>query len=196
MWIVISLIVLGIVFGVWRGMKGPAYNLERLETAISALLRRGFDYGFLVIKISYSIKFIQFRKYINAPGDYGIQFGFPKAKWSRPYFDDVFRICREIDSGSYIIDADGIDFIYVEFKRDVKKAHLCAKRVLTEVFGVTDETKLFVTLEDAALWDDGVIDDPDKYPDESLKETTKRTGELIRKAYRGKREGKGSDKEP
>lgn len=185
-----AVILFGIALFIWRAMRGVVRHLEFLETALNELLRRGLDCGFIVIKIAYSNRFIQFRKYINTPGDCGIQFGFPKVKWSLPYFDNVFEICREIDSSCYVIDDDGVDFLYVECKKDVGKAHLCAKRVLTEVFGVTDETKLFMTLENAALWDDGLIDGPNKYPEESIKTTLKRSRDLIREAKQNKRNTK------
>lgn len=186
----ISVLVVAISALIWRMSKGVARHLDFLEKALSDLLRRGFHYGFIVIKISYSNRFIQFRKYINAPGEYGLQFGFPKAKWSLPYFDDVFKVCREIDSGCYVVDDDGVDFLYMECGKDVQKAQLCAKRVLTEVFGVTNDTKLFILLEGAALWDDELIDSPDKYPDESLKTVMKRSRALIREVKKNKRQNR------
>lgn len=146
--------LVGVSWFVWYALRGVPRRLDYLETALNELLRRGFDCGFLLIRISYTNKFVQIRKYINSPGVYGIQFAFPKANWSIRYFETVKEVCRGIDPSSYVQDDEGMDFLYVDFGTDVQKAHLCVKRILTEVFGVTQNTKLFVTLENASIRDE------------------------------------------
>ncbi len=196
MYILVTIIVLILILFFWKALRGVERHLDDLLRILGELLRRGFDCGFVVIKIGYSNRFIQFRKYINAPGEYGIQFGFPRARWSQPYFAEVLKVCREIDPACTIINNGNMDFLYVECEKDVQKAYLCAQRVLTEVFNVTSKTKLFVTLGHAALWDDKIIDTPDEYPEEPLKVTFKRSRDLAREAIKKRKEekkGKGSD---
>ena len=88
---------------------------------MSSLLRRGYDGGFLTINISFSPRFVQLRKYIRAPGDYGIELAFPNARWAEPYFEQVVDVCRR-RSLAYSIekeDAEGaLQFLYVNFERD------------------------------------------------------------------------------
>jgi hypothetical protein len=146
---------------VWRGLKGPAHTLASIEEPIGALLKRGYDGGFLVIKISYSRKFIQLRKYINAPGEYGISLVFPKAAWSLGYFDKLEEFCKKVGI-DYTIEMGGSDkhameFLFVDFGKDSARAHEFVVQLLVEVFNVDEDVTLFVRLEDAAV-EDRLID--------------------------------------
>jgi len=171
-WITVILTIVIVTF-VWRSGRGVVRHLDYIDKSLNELLRRGYDNGFLMIKLSYTRKFIQIRKYITSPGEYGIQLAFPKAKWSLPYFHDVERLCRSIKSANCCIDdAGGMDFLYMDFGQDVVNADVCIRRILVEIFGVTQSTKLFVTLEKAALFD-VLVDDPNTFYSESVKDVLK-----------------------
>jgi hypothetical protein len=157
LWIVglVVLACLGIL--VLRGMKGPAHSLESLERPIKDLLKRGYDGGFLVIDISRSKYFIQLRKYINTPGDYGIELCFPNAKWSSQFFDKLIAFCIK-EGIEYSIakeSANGsLEFLYIDFDKDSNRAHNYVKKILQEIFELDVNTKLFIRLENATLEDE------------------------------------------
>ena len=154
--------ILGVLIAVffWRAAKGAVRSMDSLSGPLSDLLKRGYNCGFLIIKIGYSNKrFLLLRKYINGPGNYGIQLAFPKAKWSLPYFDSVRSVCIGRHPTSCVVDDGVLDFLYVDFGKDVSEATECIKEILREVFGVTESTKLFVKLENATV-EDKLIDAP------------------------------------
>ena len=83
MWLVISLVlVVAIGLVLRRAVKGPARTVHTLGRSLRGLLRQGYDGGYLIIDVTSSERFLQFAKYINAPGDYGIYLGFPRGPWS------------------------------------------------------------------------------------------------------------------
>lgn len=152
-WIIIGLmVVLFIAWVMLRGVKGPAYTLETVQKPINGLLKQGYNGGFLIIDISGSKYFFQLRKYIHAPGDYGIELCFPHAKWSINFFQEVVSLCNR-DGLIYSIrteNADGsLEFLYVDFEKNVALAHKCLKNILLEVFGLNENVILFARLENA-----------------------------------------------
>jgi hypothetical protein len=159
-WIPVIAIILCVGLLVLRGMKGPSHSLETLEQPIRDLLKRGFDGGFLIIDISRTKFFIQFRKYINAPGDYGIELCFPNAKWSSQFFEKLKNFCTK-EGIEYSIankNTDGqLEFIYVDFETDYQKAHSYVKKIVLEVFELDENVKIFVRLENATV-EDKLID--------------------------------------
>ena len=157
----IGIALLGIlILAVWRGTKGPVYHIDGLIKPISALLKRGYDCGFLIISIGYSgRRFLQLRKYIHGPGNYGIQLAFPNANWAQPYFESVHAICKTRHLKGVVANDGTLDFLYVDFTRDAIEAYKCVKAILEQTFDVGKDTKLFVRLENAAV-EDKLIDAP------------------------------------
>ncbi len=195
---VICCVIASILFFGGYASRGVVRCLDDLETAIEQLLKRGYNCGYLVIKVSYTCKFVQLRKYITGPGDFGVQLAFPKARWSRAYFDHVEKICRSIDSAMcWVGDVEGMEFLYMDFGKDSKKASRCVAEILAKVFGVSSTTKLFVSLNHSAIWDE-LIDTPDKCSSEPLKETLKRAKKLIINARKMPRKNlrKQNEKKP
>ena len=138
-------------------MKGPVHSLNTLERPIKDLLKRGYDGGFLIIDISYSRKFLQLRKYIKSPGDYGIELAFPRAKWTVLTFDKLEKLCMESNFQYSIVKevVNGpLEFLYIDFGRDFSKAHQVVTKILLEVFDVNSDVKLFVRLENATIEDE------------------------------------------
>ncbi len=150
--ICISLILF--VLLILRGLKGPAYSLDSLHGPIEALVKQGLNGGFLVIRISYSKKFIQLIKYINDENDYWIELAFPRVKWSKQFFKKLERICID-EKIPYSIEQgrgkDPIDFLHINYNKDSKNAYESVKKILRQVFGVDNKTKIFVRLENASL---------------------------------------------
>lgn len=154
-WIIgVIIFVICAVLLVLRGMKGPAKTLETLEKPISDLLKRGYNGGFLIIDISHTKYFLQLRKYINAPGEYGIELCFPNAVWSNEYFKTLVDLCKNGGINYSIAkrnEKDALEFLCIDFAKDEHKAHKFVKRILLEVFKVDDDIKLFVRLENATV---------------------------------------------
>ena len=50
-----------------------------------------------------------------------------------------------------------LEFLYIDFAKDISKAHKCVKLILLEVLGVGKYSKLFVRLENATI-EDKLID--------------------------------------
>lgn len=171
----VLILIFLIAYFVWHASRGVVRNIDSIEASIKELLRRGYDCGYIVIKVSYSSKFVQLRKYIDAPGKYGIQFVFPKVEWTKPYFFDVKQFCNSLESAKcWVDDTENTNFLIVDFRKNTKEAFRCVKYILVNFFGVTDKTKLFVKLENATLWDD-LIDSPDQFSNEPLKDTLKKS---------------------
>lgn len=159
-WILGLLVIICVAFLVLKGIKGPAHSLETLERPIKDLLKRGYDGGFLMIDVSRSKYFIQLRKYINEPGKYGIELCFPNAKWSAKYFEKLTDFCIK-ESIDYLITEENkngpLEFLYIDFDKDVQKAHKYIKKILIELFGFDENVKLYVRLENATA-EDKLID--------------------------------------
>lgn len=146
---------------IYRAAKGPAYTLNSIDGPINGLLKQGYDGGFLIINISYSKKFIQFRKYINSPGEYGLSLDFPNARWSSALYEKVKSYCErnsvEYKTISRHDEGRKMEFLCVDFKRDINMAHEFLKGILCESFGVDGNVKLFARLENATI-EDRLID--------------------------------------
>jgi hypothetical protein len=127
---------------------GVSRPLSTLDRPIRALLRRGYDGGFIVIKRYRKTPFVQLRKYIRCPGDYGIELSFPMVDWSMRYVPAVEQLCDAQNLGHTKESHRGaMPFLYVDFGHDVENAHSFVVRVLTDVFGWSEDTKCFALLE-------------------------------------------------
>lgn len=156
LWFWIPVSVIAVLIFLWFVKRGAPYTTETIHAAIASLLKRGLDGGFLIIRISLSSRFIQFRKYIRSPGDYGIEFSFPKAQWSRDYFGQVAALC-DFRLQEYVIKEElyesSMTFLYADFGKDDKAATEFAKAVLMDVFEVTSLQSLFCELGNASVED-------------------------------------------
>ncbi len=153
--IAVVLIIILVSLLPWWASKGMPYNLDSIERPLADLLKRGYDGGLLFIDIGLSgRRFLQLRKYIHAPGDYGIELGFPRASWSRELFPQVEAFCSKSGIKYRIQRNNGMDFLHVDFGRDLALAYRCIRRMLVDIFGVQERTKLFAKLENASAEDE------------------------------------------
>lgn len=139
-----------------RGIKGPAKTLETIEKPIADLLKRGYDGGFLIIDIARTKHFLQLRKYINKPNEYGIELCFPNTNWSTNYFHQLIDLCRHEKIEHSITKKDGkqsIEFLCIDFAKDAHTAYTFVKRILIEILQVDVAGKFFVRLENATIED-------------------------------------------
>lgn len=156
LWYVLPFVLVLIVIVIWLSRRGWRYRLSTIHVPIESLLKRGYDCGFLIIHISFSRRFLQLRKYIRSPGDYGVELGFPNAKWSSRYFHRVEALCKE-NAIEFRIERKAIDspleFLCVDFGKDHRAATQCVKLILIKIFGVTERHKLFCMLHDSSFED-------------------------------------------
>jgi hypothetical protein len=159
-WVIVLFIAIGLLLLIWRGAKGPACTLKTLEVPIQELLRRGYHNGFIVINIHRSKYFLQLRKYIYKPGNYGIKLSFPNAKWSEQVFPKLTKFCKDNGVEYSIrkeVAEEPLEFLHVDFAKDVAKAHTTIKDIILKVFEFDESVKMFVRLENASV-DDELID--------------------------------------
>lgn len=140
-----------------RLSKGVRRSATELRRPIADLLKRGYDGGILIIQHTRSEIFLQFRKYIRSRGDYGIELGFPRAKWSEEYFSRLSDYCD--DHGiDYILDpseqAGPIQFLHVDFGQDYDRAYWFTKNVLRDIFNLSSEATYYVHLNNASPRDE------------------------------------------
>lgn len=106
---------------------------------LEGLLKSGFDRSFLVITFKNSELFFQFRKYIHAKGDYGIELGFPLAPWSEGYVRTLRDYCAAngiaYTVGPDVAD-DRLEFLHVDFGKDDSAAFRMAKAIVSKVFRI------------------------------------------------------------
>ena len=134
--------------------RGIPRNLESSKRAIQDLLNRGFNGGFLVIKIRRnSEKFVQFYKYIEK-NSYGIVLSFPLVEWSKLYENKFRELCSK---SNLKIDEKDKTFLDVDFKKDIDLAHSFFKQLVTDVFNEEQDIKFYVNLENASSDIDAVI---------------------------------------
>ena len=148
--LLITLAAVGVVaialFFAWA-TRGLPHTLETLEPAVRALLRQGYDGGFLTIDVAHEKKFVQLRKYIHSRGNYGIELGFPQAEWSAEYYTKLRELCDD-ESMSYRVSRasgtdDPLEFLFVDFGKDYSEATIFVRRVLKEVMDVPSEARLY-----------------------------------------------------
>ncbi len=142
----ILVIIIIIILLVVRGYRGIPKPVDSLPIILTDLLRRGYHHGFLIINLPYSKKFLQVRKYINKPGEYGIELAFPNSKWSFDYFLKVEKFCID-QSINYLKLQDGIlEFLYIDFKKDIEYASKTIKDLLKILYGVDEGGKILIRL--------------------------------------------------
>jgi hypothetical protein len=122
---------------------------ERLNALLAALLKRGVDGGFLVIKARGHAGFVQFKLYVTRSGRRGIRSDYPRAPWSKPYYDAVRELL--VENGieferTPTHTGEVSEFLTIDFGQDVDSAQAFATSVLTEVYRVSPAKDAVATL--------------------------------------------------
>jgi len=123
------------------GQHVPMY--EGAKHFLALVLKLGNETAFVVITHRPSEHWIQFRKYIHAVGDYGLELAFPNGEWSRADFRRLRERCETNRLpwriGDEVAGGDRMTFLYVDCGRDVQAAFDLGKSIFTQVFGVSLE---------------------------------------------------------
>jgi len=166
-WAAVVLAVFVVATGVIRAWastrrwlkKYSAMNAEALAAQYQILLKRGRDGAVLVVSHEATNRFVQFRKYIHAPGDYGLSFDFPRAPWSERYYAE-FKARLEQAGRQFMLqptnDSPVTEFILVDCARDLGLCRALAEMVLFEVFALPPESRFKVTAEDISFKDEAI----------------------------------------
>jgi hypothetical protein len=142
--VLLGLLVTGVF--VWHRAKQPYVHRKIAQAEIAkhleVLLRRGYDRGFLCVRLPRDSRFLQYSKYLGPGNVVGLQFDFPLAKWSQDYYGGVKRLLSDLGLSYETADvANGNirEFIVVDLKQDLSLASDLARRVLTDVYALPAE---------------------------------------------------------
>jgi hypothetical protein len=148
--IIVAVLVL-LYLLMWFLRRPPRYRRivsDDLSKFFNALLNDDYPAGFLVIEAPDKNRFVQFARYTK-DREPGIQFDFPRAPWSEPYYGKLNRILSDkgIDFETQAIGENTVvSFITVDLQKDLTKAMELARLVLVDVFGLGPDDRIKVYL--------------------------------------------------
>lgn len=145
--VIAAIIIIRILYKLPEAYKAVGHKYEALKYYLEILLNRGYDKGFLIIRIKSSKKFIQIRKYVNSIDEYGIELGFPKAKWSLEYFKDLEDMCIQNNINYEYVYEEPLDFIYIDFNSNIEYAYNTIKKILIEIFNQNENSRFFIRMD-------------------------------------------------
>ena len=146
------------------------HEVDNLPEVLRTVLKRCLNGGSVVIEDRRTGQFVQFRKYILAKGDYGLELGFPDAPWSRAFFPKLrdaltAKSIRFRETGRSA--GDITNFLHVDCGKDIAKAVEISRLCFFGIFNLARDTRFKSTLSDYASLDEQV-DDPN-FKDHGLK---------------------------
>lgn len=143
-----------------------ASGFGAIREHLAHLLRQGYDQASAVLTFKGTDAVIQFRKYIHAKGDRGLELGFSDAEWSREYFPKLVDWCEKngfacnLDRNS---QGGGLDFLHVDTGDDLDTAMRLVEGIMTDIFGLKNDTRFYCRFDGVnELGED--IDDPTAAP--------------------------------
>lgn len=142
------LMILGIsIYGLNRGYRKEIGAMRR---PITDLLESGPNGSVLVIENPKTGCFTQFSKYVHNGGNQGISFDFPKAEWSKEYFELLQEYCKATDLKFELEVAkkqDELDFLTINLGTDKESAFELTHYVMEELFEPAPDGMYKVTLD-------------------------------------------------
>jgi hypothetical protein len=125
--------------------KRPLYHknvtLPEIGIHLRALLKRGYDGGFIIIEDMKSEKFIQFAKYVRENGNIGLESSFPRAPWSEKYYEKLkdFLRSQNIPFLAQPVTSDPVtEFIDIDCHSDIDLAVRLVEGIFCNVFQVRE----------------------------------------------------------
>lgn len=143
--VVTAVVVLGLAVFVRRAIV-ISHDRERhwgcldgagIQRGLQMLLRRGYNGAFAVVTDRPSGRFVQFRKYISAPGDVGLEMHFPRTEWSEAYYLAVQTTLRNHGVSFERValhTAPTVEVIQADFGRDDTLAARVTSEIMLAVF--------------------------------------------------------------
>jgi hypothetical protein len=127
--------------------KIPQNNLKKY---LEVLLNRGYDRSFIIIQVPWDKKFKRFLQYTKYIGDnnVGLEFDYPLAEWSKPYYDKLKSILQKSHIGFEIEKTDQKEvpeFLVIDIKKDLEMASKISILVLQDMYnlGPNDFVELY-----------------------------------------------------
>ena len=164
-WIV-GLVALA-AYGVEQGVRGEYADFRRVGDWIAALLRRGYDRGYLRMGHRPSRQFLEFRKLILGPGDYRLTLSCFGMNWSQEHLDRARSVAAATGLPTLVEPlhtSEGLrDGLIVECGRDAVAAFGVARTLWTDALGLTTKTKFKALCGGWSVLDE-LIDGPDHPP--------------------------------
>ena len=118
----------------WSGLAE-----SRVAAGLHLFLKRGYEGATVILTDRKSGRFIQFRKYINAPAEFGMEMHFPRAEWSQPFYrgvQDVLQRHKVEFARVPLTDAPIVEVIHADFGRNADIAAQVTCDIVREVFGL------------------------------------------------------------
>jgi hypothetical protein len=125
--------------------RRPHYHrnlaLSQVKTHLEALLKRGYNGGFIIIEDMHSDRFVQLAKYIKKKGDIGIELSFPKAPWSEQYYGK-FKEWLRSEKIPFIIQAVDstpvTEFIDIDCHSNIGMALGLVESIFKDIFKIRE----------------------------------------------------------
>jgi hypothetical protein len=120
-----------------RGLNATHTDLDRegMKRELDVLLRRGYDGGYLIFTDVDTSRFIQFRKYVHAKGQLGLETHFPRVGWSQEFYSRVQDVLRRMQMAhDRRVLEQGVEMICADFGTDLDAAADFADSAFTEIF--------------------------------------------------------------
>ena len=144
----------------------PDYTLDNLEQPLAHILRCGYHGGHLTIRHTESDRWIKFRKFIVAEGEYGLELCFPNMPWSNDYFERLREYCVESQT-PFVIERDDTaqptESLVIGCGTDLSMACALARVVLARMFSLPMDTKYCAEPDHYSGFDE-LIDNPNQRP--------------------------------
>jgi hypothetical protein len=158
--LIIIIFIIAVLFAFWYLDRKPLIlrkiSQNDLNIHLRNLLNRGYDRGFMIIQIPKDKKvkrILQFSKYIGKNKLVGLQFDYPLADWSKPYYEKLKSILNnnqiefEIQKTNY---EKVPEFIVVDIKKDIEKALYLSTLLLKELYGLSKEDTVELFMENVS----------------------------------------------
>ncbi|MFQ5846382.1 MAG: hypothetical protein ACE5IQ_01770 [Candidatus Methylomirabilales bacterium] len=140
-----ALIALGIVVLLMIMANRPHYHknvtLPQIRVHLHALLKRGYDGGFIIIEDMKSEKFVQYAKYIKDKGNIGLELSFPRASWSETYYEKLkdFLRSQNIPFRVQPVDSETVtEFIDIDCHSNIELALHLVEGIFCNIFHIED----------------------------------------------------------
>lgn len=141
-------------------------DFKHVKAWLDGLLRSGVDGAFVIVHHRDSERFVQFHKYIQDAGDYGLELGFPNVAWSKDYFPKTRIHCEE-NSIPYRIHTEtgdgACEFLYVNCEKNLELAFELTKAIWTRIFDLPVYARHCIESHGISHWDE-LVDRPDQAP--------------------------------
>jgi hypothetical protein len=138
-------LLLGI--GVWLMIpkRHPVTSADSFKPFLKRILESRDTGAHLFALVRRGPASLQFHVRETSPGQFGIVLLYPRAQWSRPYFDRVTTIARERGLRSRIEthpEARVQNLLAIQFGTDLNAASNFAWEIMRQVYSVTDDREV------------------------------------------------------